>query len=162
MMGVSRRASLLVAASCSVTALVSLGAQQTSRLPTARLLPASRLVLPGAIDSNIPMTWDLVDGTWKLFALASWGGIPALLTGPAIDRMERVDTVTLHPHPGWGVWIESVIADEDGTWYGYYHHEVAGDVCGRPDRSIVSIAAAIGRSRADVGEPWPRLRRAAG
>jgi hypothetical protein len=57
-------------------------------------------------------------------------------------------------HPGQGVWIESVISDEGGTWYGYYHHEVAGEICGRPLQSIVRIGAARSFDR---GLTWENL-----
>ena len=121
-------------------------------LPTTRLISATPLNVPGAVDSNIPMTWDLVEGTPRLFALASWGGIPALLAGPALERLQReVDSVDFRPHPGHGVWIESLLADEGGTWYGFYHHEVPADVCGRADREIPRIGAA---KSADRGRTW--------
>jgi hypothetical protein len=144
----------LLAACCCATALASLGAQQRDSVPTAQLVPAPRLLMPGAIDSNIPMTWNLVDGRPTLFAMASWGGIPALLAGPSLDRMARIDAVTVIPHPGYGVWIESLLDDESGAWYGYYHHEISGEVCGRPLQSIVRIGAA--RS-VDRGLTWEDL-----
>jgi len=100
------------------------------------------------------MAWDLVDGTWTLFAIASWGGVSSLLVGPQLDRLQRVQRITLLPHPGNGVWMEAVVADEGGTWYAYYHHEDPATVCGRPDRSIVSIGAA--RS-VDRGLTWENL-----
>ncbi|MBM3819724.1 MAG: hypothetical protein FJW14_12030 [Acidimicrobiia bacterium] len=106
-------------------------------VPSARLISASRLAMPGDIDSNVPMTWDLVDGQWRLFAFTSWGGVPALSAGTGIDRMERVGSVRVEPHPGWGVWIESVVADDAGTWYGYYHHEIAAEICNTPNRYVV-------------------------
>ena len=87
-----RPGSLLVACGCA-TALVSLGAQQTERVPTAQLVPAPRLVMPGAIDSNIPMTWNLVDGRPTLFAMASWGGVPALLSGPRTPTGLKVSSL---------------------------------------------------------------------
>jgi hypothetical protein len=118
------------------------------------LSAAPRLLMPGDIDSNVPMTWDFVDGQWRLFALTSWGGIPALSTGSGLERMERVGTVRVEPHPGWGVWIESVIADDAGTWYGYYHHEIAAEICNTPVRSILRISAA--RS-VDRGLTWEDL-----
>lgn len=127
---------------------------QDDRLPTTRLVPAPRLVMPGAVDSNIPMEWDLVDGTPRLFAMASWGGTPALLAGPGLDRLQRVDEVTFRPHPGNGIWIESLIVDDQGTWYGYYHHEVPADACGVGDRAIPRIGAA--RS-VDRGLTWEDL-----
>ena len=147
------RALVALAVCGSLTALVSLGAQ--SAVPTARVVRAPRLLLSGEIDSNSPMTWDLVDGTWTLFAMASWAGIPSRLSGPALDRMERSDTVTITPHPGHGIWVEAVVADDGGTWYGYYHHEVAGDVCGAPLQSILQIGSARsvdrGRTWQDIG-----------
>jgi hypothetical protein len=100
------------------------------------------------------MAWDLVDGAWTLFALASWGGVPSLLKGPQLDHLQRVEPITLLPHPGNGVWMEAVVPDEVGTWYGYYHHEVPADLCGRPDRSILSIGVARSRDR---GLTWENL-----
>lgn len=127
---------------------------QQGRGPSARVVSGSRLVLPGQIDSNVPMTWTLVDGVWRLFATTSWGGIPALLSGPGLEQMQRAGDLTLAPHPGHGVWIESILPDEGGTWYGFYHHEVAGDLCGTPDRSLLRIGAA--RS-GDRGTTWEDL-----
>ena len=128
--------------------------RQQLPLPSVRLVRAPALVMPGAVDSNIPLAWDLAEGRWQLFALASWGGIPALLTGSSIDAMHRVGDVTIAPHPGHGIWIESVIPDEGGTWYGYYHHEAPAEACGRNDRFIPRIGAA--RS-ADRGATWEDL-----
>jgi hypothetical protein len=95
-----------------------------------------------------------MNGRWRLFALASFGGIPALLEGPSLDQMERVGAVTISPHPGHGVWIESVVPDESGTWYGYYHHEAPAEACGRADRFIPRIGAL--RS-SDQGQTWEDL-----
>ncbi len=147
------RSLVTCAIGCCLTALVSLGAQQ-SAAPTARLVRAPRLILSAEIDSNSPMIWDRVDGTSTLFAMASWAGIPALLSGPDLDQLERSDTVTITPHPGHGIWIEAVIADDGGAWYGYYHHEIAGEVCGKPQQSILRIGAA--RS-VDRGRTWQDL-----
>jgi hypothetical protein len=133
--------------------LQPVGAQQQT-LPTARLVPAPRMAVPGAVDSNVPMLWDLVDGAWRLFAFASWGGIPVQLAGSSVDRMQRLDPVTILDHPGHGIWLESVIAADDGTWYAYYHHEVWADACGRLDRAIPRIGAA--RS-VDRGATWENL-----
>ena len=57
-------------------------------------------------------------------------------------------------HPGDGVWMESVVVDEGGTWYGYYHNEVPAALCGRLDRVLPRIGAA--RSR-DNGDTWDDL-----
>ena len=59
------------------------------------------------------------------------------------------------PHPGNGIWLESVIADQaESTWYTYYHHELPALVCGRPDRSIPRIGAARSTDR---GLTWENL-----
>jgi hypothetical protein len=110
--------------------------------------------MPGAIDSSVPMTWELVDGTWRLFALASWGGVPALLSGSGLTDMHQEGPVTIARHPGDGIWIESIIPDESGAWYGYYHHETPAYACGRPDRFIPRIGAL--RST-DHGRHWEDL-----
>ena len=110
--------------------------------------------MPGAVDSNVPLAWDMVEGRWQLFALASWGGVPALLTGASITDMHRIGDVAIAPHPGHGIWIESVIPDDAGTWYGYYHHEAPAEACGRTDRFIPRIGAARSTDR---GQSWEDL-----
>jgi len=95
--------------------IVALSAQQET-LPSARLIPAPQLAMPGAVDSNVPMTWELVDGGWQLFAFTSFAGIPALLSGAALDQMQQVGPVTI-VGPGDGIWIESIVADDTGAWY---------------------------------------------
>ncbi len=136
-----------------VLTLAVIDAQQ-ERLPLARLVEAPRLVMPGAIDSNVPMTWDLVEGRWRLFALASWGGVPSLLSGWALTEMQDQGPVTIVRHPGHGIWIESIIPDDAGAWYGYYHHETPAFACGRPDRSVPRVGAL--RST-DKGGSWEDL-----
>lgn len=148
---------MILTASCAAGLLVVSAAgpsAQIERLPSARLVPAPPLTLPGVIDSNIPMVWDLVDGSWRLFAFTSWGGTPSLLAGPALDQMRESGAVTLVPDPGNGIWIQSVVTDEGGTWYGYYHHERPAEECGRPDRFILRLGAARSRDR---GHTWEDL-----
>jgi hypothetical protein len=135
------------------SALVPLGAQ-SGHGPSARLSPAPALPIDAKTDSNVPMVWDLVDGAPTLFAFASWGGVPALLAGPELSALRHIDSITVTPHPGHGVWLEAVVADEGGTWYGFYHHEVPAEICGRPDRTVLSIGSA--RSR-DHGRTWDNL-----
>jgi hypothetical protein len=139
---------------CLAAAGWSVRAQRRDDFPTARLVRAPRLALPIEVDSSVPVLWDLVDGIPTLFAFASWGGVPTLLAGPRLDATRRVDTIALGPHPGWGVWFESVLADDSGTWFGYYHNEIAGEVCGRPVQSILRIGAARSRDR---GLTWENL-----
>jgi hypothetical protein len=132
------------------TALVS--ARQG--VPTARLVAAPRLALPGAIDSNNPVVWDLEDGADRMFVMTSWGGTPSLSIGSGLADLRPGQPVTFTSHPGHGVWMEAVIRADDGSWYGYYHHETPADACGRPDRFIPRLGAA--RS-VDRGRSWDDL-----
>jgi len=122
--------------------------------PAARLVRAPRIMMPGAVDSNVPMAWDLVDGRWQLFAVTSFGGIPARHAGAALEGMAELGPIAIEPHPGDGVWIESVVADERGAWYGYYHHERPAVACGRPDRFLPRIGALRSTDR---GATWAHL-----
>jgi hypothetical protein len=129
-------------------------AQPAARVPTARLISAPRLEMPGAVDSNNPLLWDLVDGEPRLFAMTSWGGRPSLASGSGLDRLSRAEPVTFESHPGHGVWMEALVADEGGRWYGYYHHETPAEACGRADRFIPRIGAAVSENR---GQTWRDL-----
>jgi hypothetical protein len=50
--------------------------------------------------------------------------------------------------------MEAVIADESGTWYGYYHNEMPADLCERPQMAFPRIGAARSRDR---GLTWTDL-----
>jgi hypothetical protein len=122
--------------------------------PTARLVSASTIELPGEIDSSNPFVWDLLDGVRQLFVMTSWGGIPQQASGTTLEQLRRGGPVTFTTHPGHGVWMESIVADAAGVWYGYYHHERPADDCGRPERQLPRIGSA--RS-SDRGRTWEDL-----
>jgi hypothetical protein len=124
----------------ALIAVTSISAQ-APRVPTARLLPAPPLELPAEIDSSNPAVWSLVDGVQRLFVISSWGGIPVRSSGASLELLENSGPVAFATHPGHGVWFESIIPADDGTWYAYYHHERPADVCGRPDRQMPRIGA---------------------
>src|SRR5688572_10171497 len=126
-----------------VIALIAAGSisAQSPRVPKARLIPASRLQLPGDIDSNNPAIWSLVDGVRRLFVISSWGGVPTRSSGAALASLRLEGPVGFSKHPGHGVWIESIVPDDTGTWYAYYHHERDAGACGRPDRQLPRIGA---------------------
>jgi hypothetical protein len=123
-------------------------------VPTARVTSASRLLLPGEIDSSNPFVWDREDGTPRLFVLTSWGGVPIHSAGPSLDRLQRGQLAIFNPHPGDGVWMEAIVPDATGAWYGFYHHERPARPCGRDDRQLPNIGAA--RS-SDRGRTWDDL-----
>ncbi len=137
----------------SLLAVATLSAQ-SPRTPTARLLSASKLHLPGEVDSNNPAVWSLVDGVQRLFVVSSWGGIPTRAAGTAIDALRDEGPVSFTAHPGHGVWIEAIVPADDGTWYAYYHHERPADLCGRSDRQLPRIGAL---KSIDRGESWDDL-----
>jgi hypothetical protein len=127
---------------------------QGLRSPTARLVSASRLDLPGEVDSSNPAAWSLVDGVPRLVVISSWGGIPVRSTGSSIESLQGSDPVAFSAHPGHGVWMEAIVPDAAGVWYGYYHHERPADLCGRPDRQLPRIGA---MRSTDAGATWADL-----
>ena len=135
-------------------ALATSAAAQDLVPPAVTLVPAPALSLTGSVDSNSPAVWGLVDGVETLQVMTSIDGQPSLATGRRLTRMGPATPVAFITHPGDGVWIESVIVDEGGTWYGYYHNEVPAALCGRLDRVMPRIGAA--RSR-DNGATWDDL-----
>ena len=123
-------------------------------LPRASLVSAPAITLPGAVDSNSPVMWDLEDGQRRMFVLTSHSGVPSRSLGTEIDRLGGTAEVSLLPHPGYGVWFEAVVSDDVETWYGYYHNEWPATRCGREDRAVPRIGAA---KSTDNGRTWTDL-----
>jgi len=122
--------------------------------PHATLISAPIVTLPGDVDSNSPVMWDLDDGQRKMFVLTSHSGVPSLSSGSEVDRLAETTEVSLLPHPGYGVWFEAVVSDDVDTWYGYYHNEWPATRCDREDRSVARIGAA---KSTDNGRTWTDL-----
>jgi hypothetical protein len=123
--------------------------------PEAKLVSASTLRLTGQVDSNSPALWDLTDGVRQFYAVTSFAGRPSTARGSSLAQLGAAQPVTLDPWPGGGVWMEGVVADVDGTWYGYYHNEMpATSACPGSTKVIPRIGAA--RSR-DHGRTWEQL-----
>jgi len=133
---------------------VATQAPASTSTPRVSILPASPMVLPGGVDSNSPAVWDSDGGVPELFVMTSTGGVPRIAAGSAVNRLGPPQDVLFSPHPGNGVWMEAVVVDDGGTWYGYYHNENPAVVCGRPDRAVARIGAA--RS-SDQGRTWEDL-----
>ncbi len=122
--------------------------------PRAALTAALPLALPGNVDSNSPLVWDLENGQGRLFVMTSHSGEPSIASGPALERLGTPAKVTLLPHPGYGVWMEAVVSDDVETWYGFYHNEWPATACGRDDRFVPRIGAA---KSTDRGRSWQDL-----
>ena len=129
-------------------------AGQTPRVPTARLIAAPRIELPSPIDSSNPAVWSLVNGINRLFVISSWGGVPIRASGSQLETLRVEGPVAFASHPGHGVWMEAIIPDAVGRWYGYYHHERPADLCGRPDRQLPRLGA---MRSPDNGVTWEDL-----
>ena len=144
---------VLAAPVVALLAVATLNAQ-SARVPAARLISAPRVNLPADVDSSNPAVWSLIDGVQRLFVISSWGGIPVRMTGTAMDALQDGGAVSFSVHPGHGVWFEAIIPADDGTWYGYYHHERPAELCGRMDRQLPRIGA---MRSFDHGATWEDL-----
>jgi hypothetical protein len=128
--------------------------QSAPATPRVELSAAPRLRFTGEVDSNSPAVWQRVGGQNQLLVLTSVAGRPSLASGPQLDRLSVALPVVVDPWPGEGVWMEAVIADTDGTLYGYYHNENSATVCPGSGKVIPRIGAA--RSE-DHGLTWTSL-----
>lgn len=87
-----------------------------------RLRPAEELKLPGEIDGNSPSFW--LGDYFRLFTSI---GTPQRISqadsqfGPWVSGL--VNRTTLSDSP---IWIEAAWVDQDGTVFGWYHHEPLG------------------------------------
>lgn len=145
----------LVVAASIVCLAVAFGRAQEPTRPTAELIPAPRLSLSGDVDSNSPVVWERIEGQSILHVLTSTAGQPSIARGRDLGVLADSTPVDFTIRPPHGVWMEAVIPDVDGTWYGYYHNEIPADLlCGDPSRTMPRIGAA--RST-DFGVTWEDL-----
>ena len=134
--------------------VVATAGAEAPRTPTAQLIRAPRIDLPARIDSSNPAVWSLVRGLHQLVVFSSWGGVPIRTSGATLERLRVEAPVAFRSHPGHGVWMEAIVPDAAGRWYGFYHHERPADLCGRADRQLPRIGAL--RS-SDNGQSWEDL-----
>jgi hypothetical protein len=119
------------------------------------LFRAATMSLPSQSDSNSPFVWEMVQGRLRLFAFTSINGQATRHGGDALSRLAPARPIEFENHPGHGVWLESILPDVDGTWYGFYHNERPADrLCKGDPRVIPRIGAA--RST-DFGATWQDL-----
>ena len=122
--------------------------------PTASLLRTPSVEFTGEVDSNSPVWKTLIDGEPTVVVFTSWGGTPHRASGPSLADLSPATPVTLSGMPDGGIWIEAVIAADDGTLYGFYHNERAPLRC----RSMTRTAPRIGALRStDAGVTWTNL-----
>ena len=120
--------------------------------PTVSLIRTQSFAFTGEVDSNSPVLRTIVDGEPTVVVFTSWGGTPSRASGPSLDDLSPATPVSISGAPAGGIWIEAVIAADDGTWYGFYHNERLR--CA----SMTRAAPRIGAMRStDAGVTWTNL-----
>jgi hypothetical protein len=152
----SRRGLRILPAILAVVAAIGLqlgvDAQNGSASPRVELRSAPVVELPGQVDSNSPAVWDIVGGRTLLFVMTSMSGQPRRAWGRDLTSLGGARQVTL-PSDG-GVWMEAILQDADGTWYGYFHNEIPAAMCRSTGKVLPRIGAARSRDR---GATWELL-----
>ena len=146
---------LPIALAIAVLLYVSVGldAQNGAGTPRVELRSAPTLELPGEVDSNSPAVWDLVGGRNLLFVMTSMSGQPRRAWGRDLTSLGGARQVEFES-PDGGVWMEAILQDVDGTWYGYFHNEVPATMC----RGTTKVLPRIGAARSqDRGATWELL-----
>ena len=123
--------------------------------PVATLLRTPAVALTGEVDSNSPAVWELIDGEPTFVVMTSVAGRPSRSEGSSLRDLSPPMTVAMVPWPGEGVWMEAIIRDHDGTWYGFYHNERTAATCGGAT-TLVTPRIGAARSR-DFGRTWTNL-----
>lgn len=130
-------------------------------VPSASLHSVSTVRLPGSrptpfatADSNSPSVWTLVDGVPRLSLFTSFDGYTSVSHGTSVSTLPAPTPVVWDAAPPHGTWFESVLTDESGAWYGFYHNEVPPTACEGTTRMVPRIGAAVSR---DDGATWQNL-----
>ena len=89
------------------------------------------------VDGNSPGVW--VDGMLRVYTST---GDPLAMMGPNLFQLWQTESPEVLPRDDYPLWIESVWRDEDGTIYGWYHHE-PGSVCSSAKLTAPKIGAVV-------------------
>ena len=107
------------------------------------------------MDSNSPAVWDRISGRNFLFVMMSMAGQPSRTWGLGLTGLGTPRQVALGDWPEGGIWMEAIVRDDAGTWYGYYHNEVPAAMCRAPGEKVLPR---IGAARSlDQGATWEPL-----
>jgi hypothetical protein len=137
---------LLILLALALAAAAEDGSREA--LPTAKLVPAEQIAFPAAADSNSPAYWR--DGDLHLLTSLNH---PYHSVGDDLTTLRDPVGVIFTGGVRGPRWMESVLADEDGILFGYYHHEPSG-LCG----GVMKTAPEIGAARSsDGGYTWTDL-----
>jgi hypothetical protein len=123
-------------------------------LPTVRLIRTDPIQLTGDVDSNSPVVWDWWDARPEVFVMTSTAGRPSRQSGAQLLQLGNIEPVDIVPWPSGGNWMEAIIPDNSGKWYGFYHNETNESFCG----DVPKNAPRIGLARSDdQGASWNDL-----
>lgn len=100
---------------------------------------ASRLLMPGSVDSNSPAFW--LNGQLNLINSTGLG--PILSHGPDQYRLHDPTASTINrSQRDWPTWIEAVWVDPSGTILAWYHQEQEY-ICGNQQRPAMPRIGAL-------------------
>lgn len=124
---------------------------------TYQILPAPSVSMPArTVDGNSPAFWAQDESTLHVYT--STGAQPERMSGPNVLSLTLdSEPPSMEPRDHYPVWIEAVWRDpEDGTVYGWYHHEPdAQTICGSRKLTVPKIGAVVssdgGRTFTDLG-----------
>lgn len=116
---------------------------------TAWLRPAPTNEIHTIVDGNSPTFWR--DGQFHFITST---GTPVILTGADQFQLGFPEPISLSPGTPEPIWIEAVWVDEDGTIFGWYHHE-DHNICNGAGLAVPRIGAVVshdgGKSFEDLG-----------
>lgn len=117
---------------------------------SAHLRTAPRQALPTHIDGNSPAFWE--NSSLRLFS--STGNPEMISEAPGQFGPWTSEKVDVSRHNHFPLWIEAAWRDDDGTVFGWYHHEPDA-VCPGKSLTAPKIGAVIsydgGRTVTDLG-----------
>ena len=102
--------------------------------------------IPTLVDGNSPSFW--LGDEFRFFT--STGSDPVILKGGDHYTLSGPTPIRIEPANHYPIWIEAVWVDEDGTVFGWYHHEPQG-LCGSSGLTAPEIGAVVSQ---DHGETW--------
>jgi hypothetical protein len=137
------------AAACALLSAAALFAQNF------QIVPAPPTSMPArTVDGNSPA---FRDENGILHVYTSTGAEPTRMSGASVSELANDSQApSVEPRDHYPIWIEGIWRDNDGTVYGWYHHEPSPqDVCGGGKLTAPRIGALVsvdgGVTFADLG-----------
>jgi hypothetical protein len=128
--------------------LISGCQQAVDKNPSFKIFNAKELKIPVPTDSGCPAHWS--NNTFYIFSSSEFA---KRLSGTSLFDLKNDGLVKWDSDEKKSRWIEATYKDEDGTLYGWYHHE-KGPVCkNKMPKYYAAPAIGQGVSR-DNGATW--------